>query len=72
LRAAYHAYQGPGMMIGNAVMGALFAWYFHRTQRLGPLIAAHWLLDSVSFVGSELVPASWLEAVNIVDSATTA
>ncbi len=66
LRALYHAYQGPGMMIGNAVMGALFAWYFARTRRLGPLIVAHAAIDAVSFIGPDVVPQSWLAALGLV------
>lgn len=51
LRGTYHLYQGFGQALGNAVMGALFAWWFHRTGRLWPLIVAHTLLDVVAFVG---------------------
>jgi len=51
LRGTYHLYQGFGQAIGNAVMGALFAWWFQRTGRLWPLIVAHMLLDVVAFVG---------------------
>jgi membrane protease YdiL (CAAX protease family) len=32
-------------------MGAIFAWWFHRTGRLWPLLVAHTLLDVVAFVG---------------------
>ncbi|HUP99601.1 MAG TPA: CPBP family intramembrane glutamic endopeptidase [Aeromicrobium sp.] len=51
LRGTYHLYQGFGQAIGNAVMGAIFAWWFQRTGRLAPLIVAHALLDVVAFVG---------------------
>jgi len=51
LRGTYHLYQGFGPALGNAVMGLLFAWWFMRTRRLLPLIAAHALLDIVAFVG---------------------
>jgi membrane protease YdiL (CAAX protease family) len=51
LRGAYHLYQGFGQALGNAVMGALFAWWFQRTGRLWPLLVAHMLLDVVAFVG---------------------
>ncbi|NTV39471.1 MAG: CPBP family intramembrane metalloprotease, partial [Demequinaceae bacterium] len=64
LRGTYHLYQGWPMALGNAVMGAVFAWFFIRTGRLGPLILAHWTLDAVSFVGPELAPASWIDAIN--------
>ena len=64
LRGSYHLYQGWPMALGNAVMGAVFAVVFIRTGRLGPLILAHWTLDAVSFIGPELVPASWISALN--------
>ena len=51
LRGTYHLYQGFGQALGNAVMGALFAWWFQRTGRLWPLLVAHMLLDVVAFVG---------------------
>lgn len=51
LRGTYHLYQGFGQALGNAVMGALFAWWFQRTGRLWPLLIAHMLLDVVAFVG---------------------
>jgi hypothetical protein len=37
---------------------------FIRTGRLGPLILAHWTLDAVSFIGPDVVPASWITALN--------
>jgi len=64
LRGTYHLYQGWPMALGNAVMGAVFAWVFLRTGRLGPLILAHWTLDAVSFIGPEVVPTSWIDAIN--------
>jgi len=51
LRGTYHLYQGFGQALGNAVMGALFTWWFQRTGRLWPLLVAHTLLDVVAFVG---------------------
>jgi membrane protease YdiL (CAAX protease family) len=51
LRGTYHLYQGFGQALGNAAMGALFAWWFQRTGRLWPLLVAHVLLDVVAFVG---------------------
>ncbi|WP_106539488.1 CPBP family intramembrane glutamic endopeptidase [Haloactinopolyspora alba] len=54
LRGSYHLYQGFGMAIGNAVMGVLFGWWFHRTGRVMPLVVAHTVLDIVSFVGYAL------------------
>ena len=65
LRAGYHLYQGWPMALGNAAMGALFAVYFLRTGRLGPLILAHFTLDAVAFIGPELAPESWLEALRV-------
>ena len=51
LRGSYHLYQGFGAFIGNAVMGVVFGWFFLRTRRVMPLIVAHTILDTVSFVG---------------------
>ena len=51
IRGGYHLYQGPGGLLGNAVMGAIFGWWFTRTRRILPLIIAHSLIDAVSFVG---------------------
>ena len=51
LRGCYHLYQGFGGFIGNMVMGAVFALFFIRFKRVGPLIIAHAILDSVAFVG---------------------
>jgi membrane protease YdiL (CAAX protease family) len=51
LRGTYHLYQGFGPALGNAVMGAIFAWWFQRTGRLWPLLVAHTLLDVVAFLG---------------------
>ncbi len=55
LRGSYHLYQGFGGFIGNAAMGAIFALFFVRYKRVGPLIVAHALLDSVIFVGYALL-----------------
>ncbi|MGX7679760.1 CPBP family intramembrane glutamic endopeptidase [Jatrophihabitans sp. DSM 45814] len=51
IRGSYHAYQGLGGFLGNFVMGALFGWWFTRTKRVLPLVIAHSLIDTVSFVG---------------------
>ena len=51
LRGTYHLYQGFGQALGNAVMGAVFAWWFQKTGRLWPLLVAHTLLDAAAFVG---------------------
>jgi len=54
LRGSYHLYQGFGPFLGNAVMGVVFAEYYRRRGRLLPLIVAHTILDTVSFVGYDL------------------
>ena len=51
LRGCYHLYQGFGGFIGNTVMGTLFALFFVRFKRVGPLIIAHAILDSTAFIG---------------------
>ncbi len=59
LRGSYHLYQGFGGFIGNAIMGGVFGWAYHRWGRALPLIIAHWVLDIVSFVGYPLAVA-WM------------
>ena len=54
LRGSYHLYQGFGPFLGNAVMGVVFGWWFHRTGRVMPLVVAHTILDIVAFVGYAL------------------
>lgn len=66
LRGTYHLYQGWPMALGNVVMGVVFVWVYMRTKRLAPLIVAHWLLDAVSFVGPEVLPQEWLDALNAI------
>ena len=51
LRGSYHLYQGIGGFVGNLVMGLIFGWWFQRTNRVVPLVVAHFLLDAFSFVG---------------------
>lgn len=58
LRGAYHLYQGLGPGIGNVVMGLVFGYFFHRTQRVMPLVIAHTLIDVVAFVGYLLLADS--------------
>jgi membrane protease YdiL (CAAX protease family) len=62
LRGSYHLYQGFGAFIGNALMGVVFGWFFLRTRRVMPLIVAHTILDTVSFVGYTVLAGhvSWL------------
>lgn len=59
LRAAYHAYQGIGPIIGNFVMGVVFGWCYRRWGRVMPLVIAHTLIDIVAFVGYPLAVALW-------------
>ncbi|WP_239078777.1 CPBP family intramembrane glutamic endopeptidase [Cellulomonas marina] len=56
LRGSYHLYQGWGPFVGNVVMGVVFAEYYRRRGRVGPLVVAHTLMDAVVFVGYALVP----------------
>lgn len=51
LRGSYHLYQGFGAFVGNAIMGAIFGWFFVRFRRVLPLVIAHTLLDVVAFIG---------------------
>ena len=55
VRGAYHLYQGFGGGIGNLVMGLVFGLAYLRWRRVGPLVAAHVLLDLVAFIGYALV-----------------
>ena len=54
LRGAYHLYQGVGGMLGNMAMGVVFVWLYRRWGRVGPLVAAHALIDVVAFTGYAL------------------
>ena len=60
LRGSYHLYQGFSAGFGNLVMGVVFAWYFHKTGRVWPLVLAHFLIDAVAFVAYPLLDLSWL------------
>jgi uncharacterized protein len=55
LRGSYHLYQGFGAGLGNVVMGLVFGYAWQRTGRLWPLVIAHGLIDSVTFVGYALL-----------------
>ncbi|NBU23015.1 MAG: CPBP family intramembrane metalloprotease [Actinobacteria bacterium] len=55
IRASYHSYQGFSAVLGNFVMGVVFAYVFIRTSRVAPLIIAHTLMNSVVFVGYPLL-----------------
>ncbi|MFF9572599.1 CPBP family intramembrane glutamic endopeptidase [Streptomyces sp. NPDC014685] len=62
LRGSYHLYQGIGGFIGNMVMGVVFVLLYRRWGRVGPLVAAHTLLDIGAFVGYALLAGKvgWL------------
>lgn len=55
LRGSYHLYQGYSAGLGNIVMGLLFVWYFRRTGKVWPLVVAHSLIDTVAFVGYQVL-----------------
>jgi membrane protease YdiL (CAAX protease family) len=54
-RASYHLYQGYSAFLGNFVMGLVFAFWYHRTKRVAPLVMAHFLMDAVVFIGYPVV-----------------
>jgi membrane protease YdiL (CAAX protease family) len=62
LRGSYHLYQGLGGFFGNMAMGVVFALLYRRWGRVGPLVAAHALIDTVAFVGYALLAGKvgWL------------
>jgi membrane protease YdiL (CAAX protease family) len=62
LRGSYHLYQGIGGLVGNMVMGVVFVLLYRRWGRVGPLVAAHSLIDTVAFVGYALLAGKvgWL------------
>ncbi len=62
LRGSYHLYQGLGGFVGNMVMGVVFVLLYRRWGRVGPLVAAHSLIDTVAFVGYALLAGrvGWL------------
>jgi membrane protease YdiL (CAAX protease family) len=55
LRGSYHLYQGFGAGLGNVAMGLVFGYTWQRTGRLWPLVIAHGIIDSVTFVGYALL-----------------
>ena len=62
IRGSYHLYQGFGGFVGNLAMGLVFGWIYLRTKRIGPLVAAHIILDLFAFVGYSLIApyVDWL------------
>jgi membrane protease YdiL (CAAX protease family) len=64
LRGSYHLYQGLGGFFGNMAMGVVFVLLYRRWGRVGPLVAAHSLIDIVAFVGYVLFAGKvgWLPA----------
>jgi len=62
LRGSYHLYQGFGGFVGNVVMGLVFGRVWQRTNRLWPLVLAHFLIDFVAFVGYSILRGhvAWL------------
>ncbi|MEV5593859.1 CPBP family intramembrane glutamic endopeptidase [Streptomyces sp. NPDC052496] len=62
LRGSYHLYQGVGGFVGNMVMGVIFVLLYRRWGRVGPLVAAHALIDIVAFLGYALLAGKvgWL------------
>lgn len=61
-RGTYHLHQGIGPFFGNAIMGVIFGVLFFRWRRTNPMIIAHWLINSVAFIGYTLLAphVSWL------------
>jgi membrane protease YdiL (CAAX protease family) len=55
LRGSYHLYQGFGGFAGNVIMGVIFVLFYIWVRRVTPLIIAHALIDTVSFVGYALL-----------------
>jgi membrane protease YdiL (CAAX protease family) len=62
LRGSYHLYQGFGGFVGNVIMGLVFGRVWQRTNRLWPLVLAHFLIDFVAFVGYAILRGhvAWL------------
>jgi len=62
LRGSYHLYQGFGGFVGNVIMGLVFGRVWQRTNRLWPLVLAHFFIDFVAFVGYAILRGrvAWL------------
>jgi CAAX protease family protein len=50
LWGSLHVYQGLGVALTISGLGLMYAWYYHRTRRLWPLILAHSLFDMTQLV----------------------
>jgi len=50
LRGTYHLYQGWGGFTGNVLLGLAFGFVFLRWRRTWPLVAAHFLVDTLAGV----------------------
>lgn len=50
LFAAYHAYQGPGGVIGATVFGLVYAIVFWRFRRIWPIAIAHAIADFIGVI----------------------
>jgi membrane protease YdiL (CAAX protease family) len=48
LRVAVHTYQGPLALVTILPTAIVFTWYFIRTGRLWPVIAAHMIADALA------------------------
>jgi membrane protease YdiL (CAAX protease family) len=64
VRGSYHLYQGFGGFVGNFVMGMIFCRAYRRWGRVMPLVVAHGLIDTVTFLGwihiVPHLPAGWV------------
>ncbi|HEV2638734.1 MAG TPA: CPBP family intramembrane glutamic endopeptidase [Actinocrinis sp.] len=62
IRGSYHLYQGFGGFVGNFVMGVIFARLYRRWGRVTPMLIAHGLIDTTTFVGYVFLAGhvSWL------------
>ncbi|HEU4642594.1 MAG TPA: type II CAAX endopeptidase family protein [Gemmatimonadaceae bacterium] len=50
LRFAVHTYQGSLAVIGILPIAVVFTWYYIRTRRLWPVVAAHACMDAIGLV----------------------
>ena len=59
IRGSYHLYQGFAGLIGNFVMGIVFAKAHQKFGRIMPLVLAHFVMDAFVFVGYSLL-SEWI------------